>query len=41
MLFEPPFTNNHKQGLFSVFDDATVGHIISIVDEINAYAGVG
>jgi len=36
MLFEPPFTDQHDQGLFGVFDDdADSMKIIRIIDEIN------
>lgn len=41
MLFVPPFTNVNDQGLFGVFDDAEVGKVISIIDEINGNAEVG
>ena len=40
MLFEPPFTDMHDQGLLGVFDDAEATKIISIVDSINRNAGV-
>lgn len=41
MLFEPPFTNVHDQGLLGVFDDAEAGKIIRIIDGINGNANVG
>ena len=40
MLFEPPFTNLHDQGLLGVFDDADAHRVINIVDRINANATV-
>ena len=40
-LFESPFTDVHDQGLFGIFDDADVGKIIRIIDEINGNAEVG
>jgi len=35
MLFEPPFTNINDQGITGVFDDAQVGKIVRIIDEVN------
>jgi type I restriction enzyme R subunit len=35
MLFEPPFTNVHDQGLFGFFDDAQVTNVISLIDKVN------
>lgn len=35
MLFEPPFTNVHDQGLFGVFDDAQVTNVIKLIDRVN------
>jgi len=35
MLFEPPFTNIHDQGLFGVFDDAQVTNVIKLIDKVN------
>ncbi len=35
MLFEPPFTNIHDQGLFGVFDDADVSKVIQLIDRVN------
>jgi type I restriction enzyme R subunit len=35
MLFEPPFTNIHDQGLFGVFDDAQVTNVIRLLDKVN------
>ncbi len=35
MLFEPPFTNVHDQGLFGVFDDAQVTNVIKLIDTVN------
>jgi type I restriction enzyme R subunit len=35
MLFEPPFTNMHDQGLFGVFDDAQVMNVIKLIDKVN------
>jgi type I restriction enzyme R subunit len=35
MLFEPPFTNIHDQGLFGVFDDAQVTNVIRLIDKVN------
>lgn len=42
MLFQPPFTDMHDQGLFGVFDDdAQATRVISIIDSINKNADVG
>ena len=38
ILFEPPFTDIHDQGLMGVFDDADVVRIKKIVDLINQNA---
>jgi type I restriction enzyme R subunit len=38
MLFEPPFTNVHDQGLFGVFDDAQRTNVISLIDTVNENA---
>ncbi len=35
MLFQPPFTNLHDQGLFGVFDDAEVRKVIQLIDQVN------
>jgi len=35
MLFEPPFTNLHDQGLFGVFGDANAMKVVSLIDKIN------
>ncbi|PID47783.1 MAG: hypothetical protein CSB47_00295 [Proteobacteria bacterium] len=40
MLFEPPFTDVHDQGLFGVFDDAGVVKVIHLIDRINENASV-
>lgn len=40
MLFEPPFTNIHDQGLFGVFDDADVSKVIQLIDRVNENAVV-
>ncbi|PTB97980.1 type I site-specific deoxyribonuclease [Marivirga lumbricoides] len=41
MLFEPPFTNMHDQGVLGVFDDGEAAKIISIIDRINERAEIG
>ena len=38
MLFEAPFTNIHDQGLFGVFDDASVVQVIMLIDQVNRNA---
>ena len=38
MLFESPFTDIDDQGMFGVFNDAEVGKIISIINEVNGNA---
>ena len=38
MLFEPPFTNVHDQGLLGVFDDAVVVKVIKLIDQVNKNA---
>ncbi len=35
MLFEPPFTNVHDQGLLGVFDDADATKVIKLIDRVN------
>jgi type I restriction enzyme R subunit len=35
MLFEPPFTHIHDQGLLGVFDDAAATKVISLIDRVN------
>ncbi|MGF1903645.1 DEAD/DEAH box helicase family protein [Aliivibrio salmonicida] len=35
MLFKPPFTNIHDQGLFGVFDDPQVTNVIKLIDTVN------
>lgn len=41
MLFEPPFTEQHQDGVIGLFDDAQATRIISIVDEVNSNGDVG
>lgn len=41
LLFEPPYTDIHQDGLFGVFEDGDVRKVISIVDTINGNANVG
>lgn len=43
MLFEPPFTEQHQDGVIGIFDDAQASKIISIVQEVNenAEGGIG
>ncbi len=36
MLFEPPFTDVHDQGLLGVFEDAAATNVIRLIDRINA-----
>lgn len=38
MLFEPPFTNMHDQGLLGVFDDADASKVIQLIDRVNGNA---
>ncbi len=40
MLFEPPFTNIHDQGLPGVFDDAAATRVIKLIDRVNGNAMV-
>lgn len=40
MLFQPPFTNIHDQGIFGVFDDADASKVIRLIDRVNGNAGV-
>jgi type I restriction enzyme R subunit len=35
MLFKPPFTNLHDQGLLGVFDDAVATQVVKLIDEVN------
>ena len=41
MLFEPPFTDIHDQGLLGVFDDSAATKVIKLVDRVNGNALVG
>lgn len=41
MLFEPPFTDMHQDGIIGIFVDADAHKVISIVDGVNANAEVG
>ena len=43
MLFKPPFTNIHQDGLIGLFDDASANKVIQLVHEVNenALARVG
>lgn len=41
MLFEPPFTEQHQDGVIGLFDDAEATKIISIVDGLNVNSEVG
>jgi len=41
MLFEPPFTNIHDQGLLGVFDDADASQVIKLVERVNGNALTG
>ncbi|MDG1332647.1 MAG: type I restriction-modification enzyme R subunit C-terminal domain-containing protein [Crocinitomicaceae bacterium] len=41
MLFEPPFTEQHQDGIIGIFDDAQATKIISLVDEVNRNVEVG
>jgi type I restriction enzyme, R subunit len=38
MLFEPPFTNIHDQGLLGVFDEAAATKVIKLIDRVNGNA---
>jgi len=38
MLFEPPFTNVHQDGLVGVFDDADATKVIRLIDLVNGNA---
>lgn len=38
MLFEPPFTNIHQDGLIGVFDDAIATKVIKLIDQVNRNA---
>jgi type I restriction enzyme R subunit len=40
LLYEQPFTGTHYQGLDGVFSDAVADEIVSVIDQINANAGV-
>ncbi len=40
MLFEPPFTHVHDQGLLGVFDDAEASTVIYLIDQVNDNAVV-
>ena len=38
MLFEPPFTHQHDQGLLGVFDDADASKVIKLIEQVNRNA---
>lgn len=38
MLFKPPFTNIHDQGLLGLFDNAQAAKVIKLIDGINENA---
>jgi type I restriction enzyme R subunit len=38
MLFEPPFTNLHQDGLLGLFDEATAMKVIKLIDRVNGNA---
>ena len=38
MLFEPPFTHQHDQGLLGVFDDADANKVIKLIEQVNRNA---
>ena len=38
MLFEPPFTHIHDQGLLGVFDEVAAVKVIKLIDEVNQNA---
>ena len=38
MLFEPPFTNIHQDGLIGVFDDVGARKVIQLVNDVNENA---
>ena len=41
MLFEPPFTHQHDQGLLGIFDDAKANKVIKLIERVNQNALVG
>jgi type I restriction enzyme R subunit len=40
MLFEPPFTDINSAGVMGLFDEATTGKIIQLIEKINLNAEV-
>lgn len=40
MLFEPPFTHFHDQGLFGIFDDDQATDVINLIEHVNNNAFV-
>lgn len=40
MLFKPPFTHIHHDGLFGVFNDASASKVIQLIDRVNGNVGV-
>jgi len=38
MLFTPPFTNQHQDGLVGVFDDAAAMKVIKLIEKVNGNA---
>lgn len=41
MLFEPPFTNLHQDGVIGIFDDGSAMNVIKLVEQVNDNALVG
>jgi len=41
MLFEPPFTNLHQDGVVGLFEEAAATKVIKLIDQVNENAFVG
>ena len=41
MLFEPPFTNLHQDGVIGLFEEAAATKVIKLIDQVNENALVG
>ncbi|WP_116108451.1 type I restriction-modification enzyme R subunit C-terminal domain-containing protein [Lewinella sp. IMCC34191] len=39
MLFEPPFTDQHDEGVLGLFDQASSRRILGILREVNGNVG--
>jgi len=38
MLFEPPFTNLHQEGVIGLFDEGSAMNVIKLIEQVNGNA---